>query len=253
MAAVRGVKIRVADRGDARPGKAENVNPHADLELVVFDILGTLVDEPGGLRRSIRELSPVESGDHVDDLVDMWQSYVARQQQKMLDGHRPYADSDVVDREAAELVADKCGVTDTGAIGRLATAARRLDPWPGTIGSLDQLAQKLPVVGLSNASRATLTRLNAHAGLRWHYVLSAEDAQSYKPAPEVYRLAADIVGDAPERVLMVAAHAWDLRGAQAVGLRTAYVERPVTDPPLATDSFDYHAASLAGLVATMLG
>ena len=29
------------------------------------------------------------------------------------------------------------------------------------------------------------------------------------------------------RLLMVAAHAWDLRGAQAVGMRTAYVERPV--------------------------
>jgi 2-haloacid dehalogenase len=26
---------------------------------------------------------------------------------------------------------------------------------------------------------------------------------------------------------MVAAHAWDLRGAQAAGMSTAYVERPV--------------------------
>ncbi len=51
---------------------------------------------------------------------------------------------------------------------------------------------------------------------------------------------------------MVAAHAWDLRGAQALGLRTAYVQRPVGDPPLATDSFDYHTASLADLVAAIL-
>ncbi len=43
---------------------------------------------------------------------------------------------------------------------------------------------------------------------------------------------------------MVAAHAWDLRGAQAVGMRTAYVRRPVGDPPVSTDSFDLHADGL---------
>jgi 2-haloacid dehalogenase len=52
---------------------------------------------------------------------------------------------------------------------------------------------------------------------------------------------------------MVAAHAWDLRGAQAVGLRTAYVRRPVGDPPLATDSFDHHADGLADLVTALVG
>jgi 2-haloacid dehalogenase len=225
---------------------------HADIDLVVFDILGTLVNEPGGLHNSIRELAPTGSAGHVDDLVEVWQGHVADQQRKMLDGRRPYANSDVVDREAAELVATECGVTNATAIDRLATAERRLDPWPDTVEALERLAQHFPIVGLSNASRATLTRLNAQAGLRWHYLPSAEDAQSYKPAPDVYRLAVEIAGGAPERVLMVATHAWDLRGAQELGLRTAYVQRPVGDPPLATDSFDYHTARLADLVAAIL-
>lgn len=46
---------------------------------------------------------------------------------------------------------------------------------------------------------------------------------------------------------MVAAHAWDLRGAAAAGMRTAYVERPNGDPPSAEDSFDFTATSLAEL------
>lgn len=224
-----------------------------DIDLVVFDVLGTLVDEPGGLHDSIGELAPQASADAVDELVEMWQSYVAEQQRGMLDGRRPYANSDVVDREAAELVATSCGVTSTDAIERLASAGQRLQPWPDTIGCLARLAQHLPVVGLSNASRATLTRLSANAGLRWHFLLSAEDARSYKPAPAVYRLAVEIArGRAPERVLMVAAHAWDLRGAQDLGLRTAYVQRPVGDPPLATDTFDHHTAGLPDLVAAIL-
>ncbi|MGW0761438.1 haloacid dehalogenase type II [Streptomyces sp. NPDC002814] len=229
------------------------MSPQADIDLVVFDILGTLVDEPGGLRNGIRELAPTLSADQADDLVDLWQRHVADQQRKMLDGRRLYANSDVVDREAAELVASKCGVTDPVAIERLATAERRLDPWPDTVESLERLARHFPLVGLSNASRASLTRLNAHAGLRWHHVLSAEDAQSYKPAPDVYRLAVEVAGGgAPERILMVAAHAWDLRGAQTLGLGTAYVQRPVADPPLATDSFDHHTAGLAELVSAIL-
>jgi 2-haloacid dehalogenase len=225
--------------------------PHADLDLVVFDVLGTLVDEPGGLRAAIRDIAP--PGAEIDDLADAWLDHVADQQRKMLDGRRPYATSDMVDREAAELVAARCGATDPTAVDRLATAGRRLDPWPDSVGSLDRLAHHLPIVGLSNASRAALTRLSAHAGLRWHGLLSAEDARSYKPAPEVYRLAVDLAGGAPDRVLMVAAHAWDLRGAQAVGLRTAYIRRPVGDPPLATDSFDHHADGLADLVTALVG
>ena len=221
---------------------------HADIDLVVFDVLGTLVDEPGGLRDSIRGLAPNGTA---NDLVDLWQSHVADEQRRMRDGCRLFADSDVLDREAAELVAAKCGVTDTAAIDRLATAERRLDPWPDTVESLERLARHFPLVGLSNASRATLTRLNAHAGLRWHFLLSAEEARSYKPAPDVYRLAVEVAGGAPERVLMVAAHAWDLRGAQALGLRTAYVQRPVGDPPLDTDSFDYRTAGLAELVTVL--
>ena len=52
---------------------------------------------------------------------------------------------------------------------------------------------------------------------------------------------------------MVAAHAWDLRGAQAVGMRTAYVERPVGDPPDAIDSFDLDARSLDDLATQLTG
>ena len=49
----------------------------------------------------------------------------------------------------------------------------------------------------------------------------------------------------------MAAHAWDLRGARAVGMRTAYVRRPVGDPPTASDAFDRECDALVGLVAEL--
>lgn len=107
------------------------------------------------------------------------------------------------------------------------------------------------MLGLSNASRTALLRLNAHAGLRWHQALSAEAVLAYKPAPEVYQLAIDTAGCPPERVLMVAAHAWDLRAAQARGMRTAYVQRPGGDPPAGSDDFDRRFDGLDELVTAL--
>lgn len=109
----------------------------------------------------------------------------------------------------------------------------------------------VPLRGLSHASRTALLGRNAHAGPRRHQALSAEDARTYKPDPAVHRPAVTVSGRPPERLLMAAAHAWDLRGAQALGLRTAYVARPVGDPPTSTDRFGLHADGLAGLAGQL--
>ena len=53
----------------------------------------------------------------------------------------------------------------------------------------------------------------------------------YKPDPEVYQSAADILDLKPADVMMVAAHLGDLRAAKQVGLRTAFVVRPMEFGP----------------------
>ncbi|MFG1646194.1 haloacid dehalogenase type II [Amycolatopsis sp. NPDC049252] len=219
--------------------------PAFEIDALVFDVLGTLVDEPAGIRAAVGDLAPSLA----DDLVRRWLDHVEQEQRRIADGDRPYADSEVLDREAAQLVADAAGTGDAAA---LVAAARRPPAWPDTVAGLARLAGRFPLIGLSNASRTGLLRLNAHAGLRWHQALSAADAQAYKPDPSVYGLAVAASGGPPERLLMVAAHAWDLRGARDVGLRTAYVARPVGDPPLPSDGFDLYAEGLDDL-ADQLG
>jgi 2-haloacid dehalogenase len=53
----------------------------------------------------------------------------------------------------------------------------------------------------------------------------------YKPDREVYQSAADILDLKASEVMMVAAHLGDLRAAKAVGLRTAFVTRPLEFGP----------------------
>ncbi|WP_406223448.1 haloacid dehalogenase type II [Streptomyces canus] len=224
-----------------------------DIEVVVFDVLGTLVDEPSGIRAGIREAVPTSDEAHVDELLALWQRYGEREQQRIGQGNRAYANTAVIDAEAAQLIAARAGFTDPPTVARLATAGQRLPPWGDSLAGLEQLSRHFPVLGLSNAAHTALLRLKAHAGLRWHQALSAETVQAYKPAPEVYQLAVDTAGCAPDRVLMVAAHAWDLRGAQAKGMRTAYVHRPVGDPPTGRDDFDGRFDGLDELVVALTG
>jgi 2-haloacid dehalogenase len=222
-----------------------------DIDVVVFDIIGTLVDESGGLRAEIRAAVPTSDDASTDELFTVWQRHLELEQQRIGQGQRPYANTEILDGEAAQRVADQAGLTDPAAIARLAAAGQRLPAWGDSAAGLERLARQHAVLGLSNASRTALLRLNAHAGLRWHQAVSCEAAQAYKPAPEVYRLAIDTAGCLPERMLMVAAHAWDLRGAQAMGMRTAYIERPGGDPPADSDAFDGRFSGLDELAAAL--
>ena len=53
----------------------------------------------------------------------------------------------------------------------------------------------------------------------------------YKPGPEAYLKAADLLSLMPEQVMMVAAHPSDLRAAARTGMKTAYVIRPLERGP----------------------
>ena len=70
----------------------------------------------------------------------------------------------------------------------------------------------------------------------WDCVITAENARCYKPRPEVYRTAMELLGLSAGEVMMVAAHNYDLRAAQAQGMRTAFIPRPTEyGPGQATD------------------
>ena len=90
-----------------------------------------------------------------------------------------------------------------------------------------------------------------HAGLPWDAIFSAELVRHYKPDPETYLMAPDLLALEPEQVMMVAAHPDDLRAAARTGLRTAYVPRPLefgpegeAEPP--DPAFDLVAGRLRG-------
>jgi 2-haloacid dehalogenase len=103
----------------------------------------------------------------------------------------------------------------------------RLAPWPDAVPGLIRLRHRYTLAPLSNGNFALLTNMAKHAALPWDCILSAELFHAYKPQPEVYLGAVDLLGLAPAEAMMVAAHPSDLEAARAAGLRTAYVPRPL--------------------------
>lgn len=83
------------------------------------------------------------------------------------------------------------------------------------------------LAALTNGTPEAVAAQLDHAGLagRFEAALSADAVRRYKPAPEPYRWACSQLGVAPADAVMVAAHAWDLAGAAAAGLGTAFVDR----------------------------
>ena len=94
------------------------------------------------------------------------------------------------------------------------------------LSQLESAGYKL--VTLTNSSNYGVTTQLENAGLTDFFAarMSIEDIQVYKPDLRAYRWALEKLGVKPEEALMVAAHGWDVAGAKAAGMQTAFVARP---------------------------
>jgi 2-haloacid dehalogenase len=110
------------------------------------------------------------------------------------------------------------------------------------------------LMALTNSSREGVYAQLGNAGITglFDHVLSTEDVHAFKPDPRPYRYALHVAGASPGEVLMVSAHAWDLVGAHAVGLQTAFVSRPGATMYPNVERPDHVVADLSELATTLL-
>jgi 2-haloacid dehalogenase len=214
--------------------------------VLMFDVMGTVVDMDGSVRRDTRQvLAPVGFDDgRADRLAGAVKADLQQSMEAVIDRSVPWQGHRSLRQQAWQRAAPGLPAEVRAS---LASVVERVDPWPDSPSALNRLRSRCRVVALSNADPDELTALSAHGGLVWHDVLSAQAAHSYKPDPAVYLRAARDLGLEPDRITMVAAHPWDLRAASAVGLRTAYIRRPDADPPADEDVFDLEVDDLSGL------
>jgi len=195
----------------------------------VFDVFGTVVDWRTSITREVDDLAR-RKGLRVDaaKFADAWRAGYMPSMNRVRTGELPWTRLDDLHRMTLENVLVDFGVTELSEEEKdfLNRAWHRLRPWPDAVNGLTRLKRKFIIAPLSNGNIALITNMAKHAGLPWDCVLGAELVRHYKPDPEVYRSAAELLGLRRGEVVMVAAHLRDLRAAKAEGLRTAFVVRP---------------------------
>ncbi len=169
-----------------------------------------------------------------------------------------YADFTVLARAALGAVADAADHSlPTDAWEQVASAMGSLPAHPDVRSGLSTLrAAGWTTVALTNSAPASVEAQLAQAELTplFDQILSVDAVRSYKPARAPYLYAAERVGADPTELWMVACHDWDLAGARAVGMSTAFVRRPTmsyaSHHPAADIAVDDFAALAEALLLT---
>ena len=226
-----------------------------DLEALVFDVFGTVVDWRSTV---IREGEAVGREKDLDvdwaAFADAWRGRYAPSMDRVRRGEIPWTNFDALHRASLEELLDEFGVESLSEEekARFNKVWHRLDPWPDAVEGLTQLKERYIISTLSNGNVALLVNMAKRSGLPWDLVLSAELVRHYKPDPETYLMPPNLLDLRPEQVMMVAAHPHDLRAAREHGLRTGYVPRPLefgpggkSEPP--DPSFDLAAEDFVEL------
>jgi 2-haloacid dehalogenase len=190
--------------------------------VIVFDLLGTLLD--------LRALDPYFERFFGDGAVRKEWFMQTLQLAMAAVLTNAYEDFGVQADTGLEMTARHYKVSMLGEEKNLILSTlRKLRPYPEVAPSLQRLRDAgLRLATLTNSTAQVAEAQLTYAGLRDYFeqVISADEIRCFKPAPEVYHLAAKRLGVESEQVRLVSSHDWDVTGALRAGCAAVFVSRP---------------------------
>jgi 2-haloacid dehalogenase len=219
------------------------------FEVLTFDCYGTLIDwETGILSVLHRVLAAHEKKADDATLLKFYGDFEQLSEQGDFHPYRSVLQS-VVRRFGAQLEftpSDECSLPDS-----LAT----WEPWPDTVHALRRLKSHYKLVILSNVDDDLFAATRPQLGVEFDDVITAQQAQAYKPSLKLFELALSRIKAPAHRILHVGQSIYhDVVPAQSLGLATVWVNRPSARPGVgavkAADAKpDLEVASMAELAA----
>ncbi|UGT56970.1 haloacid dehalogenase type II [Nocardia asteroides] len=230
------------------------------VDALLFDVQGTATDFHSTVCRTAQDLAEDRFPDYDwSDLVNRWRQAYFQETSQPRTAVDPWDSVVGIYRHTLDDLLDADGIGFSAVErDRLTDAWSRLEPWPDVLAGLRRLGTRFTLATLSNADVSAVVGITRHGRLPWHATFAAEMAGVFKPDPAIYAMAARYLGTAPERIMMVASHKYDIRAAGALGFRTAFVARPLefgagnaADTDF-SDEFDINATDFGDL-ADQLG
>ena len=215
---------------------------------VVFDIFGTLFElDPLGAR--------LESAGLPKQSLKLWFSRMLRDA-FACEAAGTFRNFREVAAGALQVLLVENGATsDQKQIDRVLDGFSELQPRKDVENAFRRLQEaKVPIATLGNGSASTVRQLLERSGLRKYvkHVLSIEEVKHWKPHREPYLFAARTFQVEPNRLALVAAHAWDTHGAHQAGLITGWASVLEKRYQAAFDPPDVSGASVDEVVAALV-
>jgi len=221
------------------------------FEILTFDCYGTLIDWEAGILPALHRILSTH-GKKIDDstLLKLYGDFELRSEQGAFHPYRNVLES-VVRQFAAEL-----GFSPTvEEVRSLPNSLPTWKPWPDTVAALRQLKTRFRLAILSNVDDDLFALTRPQLEVDFDEVITAQQAQAYKPSLKLFELALSRINAPAHRVLHVGQSIYhDVIPAQALGLATVWVNRPSARPGVgavkaAEAKPDMTVSSLAELAA----
>ena len=231
-----------------------------DVKALIFDVFGTVVDWRSSIINQCQELGRLK-GVEADwgEFADSWRGQYRPFMDKVRNGDLPWTNLDALHRMSLDVVLDQFGLSGFSDSERdkMNLFWHNLRPWADSVPGLYRLKSRYIIATMSNGNIALMTNMAKNGGLPWDCILGAEVAKHYKPDPESYQTAVNLLGLKPNQVMMTAAHQGDLLASQEVGLQTGFIPRPMehgpdrTPDPTPDPSFNVVATDFMDLATKM--
>lgn len=197
------------------------------FEIFTFDCYGTLINWEAGILSALHQILSAH-GKKIDD-AKLLKLYGEFEQLSEAGTFHPYREvlQSVVRRFGAEL-----GFTPTAEQARsLPDSLPTWEPWPDTVAALRSLKSRFHLAILSNVDDDLFAATRPKLGVEFDEVITAQQAQAYKPSLKLFELALRRIKAPAHRVLHVGQSIYhDVIPAQALGLATVWVNRPSARP-----------------------
>ncbi|CZR67690.1 related to hydrolase (HAD superfamily) [Phialocephala subalpina] len=202
--------------------------PQSKIKAVFFDFMGTCVDWHSSAVQAMPSAVPQNEASQI--AIDWHQQYFYENSQLSTKGLPP-EDIDITLARALSVVLDRNPEQkahfDDAAKRNMVEKWHSQAAWPDVQQAIRSLREDLglDVLVHGNGTPRMQMDLCRSSGLNFSMLFSSLLLGFYKPDPKSYKRGLELVQLGPDEVVMVAAHAYDLRGAQKCGLRTAYIHR----------------------------
>jgi 2-haloacid dehalogenase len=190
------------------------------FDVLTFDCYGTLIDWETGLLAALRDALPgADVGD--DELLE---NYAAHEAQAERPPYRSYRE--VLATGARGVAADLGLEVDDEAVARFSQCVRDWPAFPDSAEALGRLHERYRLGVITNCDTDLFAASTEKLGVTFDWVVTAEMARSYKPAPAGFELAFETIAVPRERILHVAQSLFhDHVTAKELGLTTVWIDR----------------------------